>query len=192
MPYLPFGTSSAYTDSFPAPPPKQVTVTADTCFNLGVFRDIVRQYRKLDDQIIIRLNRAHAELRDQTRTSGSSWIPAGTKSMDSAEGMCAKLWAEMMEGWIHRQSLLTFCRHSVRSSVQVDGQEGVLGRGEREAEVLGDQLASEESIEAIIRRRTLDAFKSRCPYFHPSDRDSKSWWSLADKGLRGHDSKPPQ
>lgn len=38
MPAPPFGTASAYTDSFPAPPPKQVTVTAETCFNLGVFR----------------------------------------------------------------------------------------------------------------------------------------------------------
>lgn len=38
MPAPPFGTASAYTDSFPAPPPKQVTVTAETCYNLGVFR----------------------------------------------------------------------------------------------------------------------------------------------------------
>ncbi|TYJ56333.1 hypothetical protein B9479_003025 [Cryptococcus floricola] len=106
MPYLPFGTPSAYTDSFPAPPPKHVTVTADTCFNLTVFRDIVRQYRKLDDQIIIRLNRAQAELRDQSRTSGSSWIPA--KSMDGAEGMCVKLWAEMMGQPIAPFKLETF------------------------------------------------------------------------------------
>ncbi|ODO09063.1 hypothetical protein I350_02662 [Cryptococcus amylolentus CBS 6273] len=152
MPYLPFGTPSAYTDSFPAPPPKHVTVTADTCFNLTVFREIVRQYRKLDDQIIIRLNRAQAELRDQSRTLGSSWIPA--KSMDGAEGMCVKLWAEMMEGWVHRQTLLTFCQQSVKSSEQVNVQEGGHARGLREAE--GDQLASEESIEAIIRKRTLD------------------------------------
>jgi hypothetical protein len=35
---LPFGTSSAYTDSFPAPPPKQITINAETCFNVLQFR----------------------------------------------------------------------------------------------------------------------------------------------------------
>lgn len=35
---LPFGSSSAYTDSFPAPPPKQITVNAETCFNLLQFK----------------------------------------------------------------------------------------------------------------------------------------------------------
>lgn len=59
--------------------------------------DIVRQYRKLDDQIIIRLNRAQAELRDRARTSNEgSWIGGGVKSMEGAEGMCVKMWGEMM------------------------------------------------------------------------------------------------
>jgi len=34
----PFGTASAYTDSFPAPPPKALTISAETCFNLSVFK----------------------------------------------------------------------------------------------------------------------------------------------------------
>lgn len=38
-----------------------------------------------------------AELRDHARTStGSSWIGGGVKSMDGAEGMCVKMWSEMM------------------------------------------------------------------------------------------------
>ncbi|KAL0240324.1 hypothetical protein I308_106574 [Cryptococcus tetragattii IND107] len=187
MPAPPFGTASAYTDSFPAPPPKQVTVTAETCFNLGVFRDIVRQYRKLDDQIIIRLNRAQAELRDRARTSNEgSWISGGVKSMEGAEGMCVKMWSEMMAGWAHRQTLLTFCSQTVQSSVEGKRNEGAHVRGIREEEVLADQLASEESIEAIIRKRTLEAFKSRCPFFMPSDNTSKAWYNLADRGLKGH------
>jgi hypothetical protein len=126
MPAPPFGTASAYSDSFPAPPPKQVTISAETCFNLSVFKgeriprlcsrarsaccqlrggcslciDMVRQYRKLDDQVIIRLNRAAAQLRDQSRLAGpSSWSSsssASTPAMDGAEGMCAKMWHEMM------------------------------------------------------------------------------------------------
>ena len=34
----PFGTASAYTDSFPAPPPRQVTISAETCYNLSLFK----------------------------------------------------------------------------------------------------------------------------------------------------------
>jgi hypothetical protein len=34
----PFGTASAYADAFPAPPPKTLTLGAETCFNLTVFR----------------------------------------------------------------------------------------------------------------------------------------------------------
>ncbi|UOH81106.1 hypothetical protein LQV05_003768 [Cryptococcus neoformans] len=183
MPAPPFGTASAYTDSFPAPPPKQVTVTAETCYNLGVFRDIVRQYRKLDDQIIIRLNRAQAELRDHARTStGSSWIGGGVKSMDGAEGMCVKMWSEMMG----MSSPWCSSFQTVQSSVEGKRNEGGHVRGIKEGEVLADQLASEESIEAIIRKRTLEAFKSRCPFFTPSDTTSKAWFNLADRGLKGH------
>lgn len=35
---LPFGTASAYADSFPAPAPKELTLGAETCFNLSVFK----------------------------------------------------------------------------------------------------------------------------------------------------------
>ncbi|WVQ97959.1 hypothetical protein IAU59_005079 [Kwoniella sp. CBS 9459] len=205
MPAPPFGTASAYTDSFPSPPPRQVTVTAETCYNLGVFRDIVRQYRKLDDQIIIRLNRAQAQLRDQDRISTSG----GDKSLGTssgAEAMCLKMWTEMMAGWAHRQTLLSFCSQTVQANLDEKKQvlEGTSSagssktprweRGIREEEVLADQLASEEGIEAIIRKRTLDAFKSRCPFFHPSisgsDPAGKEWWDLADRGLKGRGPVP--
>jgi hypothetical protein len=108
MPGPPFGTASAYTDSFPSPPPRQMTISSETCFNMNMFRgelgrrvrslgiqslksqDTVKQYRKLDDQIITRLNRAQAQLRDQSRTSRSVDVAAGV------EGMCLHLWEEMM------------------------------------------------------------------------------------------------
>jgi hypothetical protein len=46
----------------------------------------VRQYRKLDDQVVTRLNRAQAQLRDEARIGKGA----------SPEGMCAKMWTEMM------------------------------------------------------------------------------------------------
>lgn len=46
----------------------------------------MRQYRKLDDQVVTRLNRAQAQLRDEARLGKGS----------SPEGMCAKMWTEMI------------------------------------------------------------------------------------------------
>jgi len=135
MPPPPFGTASAYTDSFPSPPPRQVTISAETCYNLSVFRgesvsliltcsgwkhvqsvliglaDMVKQYRRLDDQIITRLNRASAQLRDQTRLTGSgpsSWSRSrgsSAESLDGVEGMCVRMWGEMMGDFAPRSSL---------------------------------------------------------------------------------------
>ena len=52
--------------------------------------DMVKQYRKLDDQIITRLNRANAQLRDQSRRTPAADAQAGV------DGMCLRLWEEMM------------------------------------------------------------------------------------------------
>ncbi|CAD6582379.1 MAG: hypothetical protein TREMPRED_003269 [Tremellales sp. Tagirdzhanova-0007] len=213
MPAPPFGTASAYADSFPSPPPRQVTISAETCFNLSLFRDMVKQYRRLDDQIITRLNRASAQLRDQSRLSHpgpSSWTrgsSAREETSEGAEGMCFRMWGEMMAGWAHRQTLLSFCLQTLESSLDSKRPQGTSpsderlaaspsnvspnGRKERgwkEEEVLTNQLANEESVEAIIRKRTLDAFRSRCPFFtpHPNDSVGRGWWDLADNLVLSH------
>jgi hypothetical protein len=81
----------------------------------------------------------------------------------------------------------------------------------REEEVIVDQLANEASIEAIVRKRTLEGeynvepggvgaelrvwstmwttltvpvFKSRCPFFVPGG-SGKGWWDLAEGGRAG-------
>ena len=104
----PFGTASAYTDSFPNAPPNNLTIPAETCFQLNIFKgalhnrrhsapvltpETVKQYRKLDDQIITRLNRAQAQLRDLSRSAKTVSADQGT------DGMCTRLWTEMM-GWL--------------------------------------------------------------------------------------------
>ncbi|KAK4689833.1 hypothetical protein P7C73_g296, partial [Tremellales sp. Uapishka_1] len=84
MPSPPFGTASAYTDSFPYPPPSTITISSETCYNLAM----IKQYRKLDDQVIIRLNRAQAQLRDQSRIAKTS--------SDGNAAMCLTIWNEIM------------------------------------------------------------------------------------------------
>ncbi|WOO82782.1 Coiled-coil domain-containing protein 58 [Vanrija pseudolonga] len=182
----PFGTASAYSDSFPAPPPRELTVSAETCFNLTVFRDVVRQYRKLDDQVVTRLNRAQAQLRDEARVGKGS----------SPEGMCAKMWLEMISGWTHRQTLLTYCINTVEGSMNAKraaaggptderlaaAPGGAHERGVREEQAVSDSLHSESAVEAIVRKRTLEVFKSRCPFFTPPPGRDRGWWDIAESG----------
>lgn len=85
---LPFGTASAYANTF-LTPPRNVQVTADTCFQLSLFKDLMREYRKLDDTIIIRLNRSNAARRDNNRISG-------LEPTSGTDATCLKLWREMM------------------------------------------------------------------------------------------------
>jgi hypothetical protein len=60
----PFGTASAYTDSFPAPPPRELTINAETCWNLGAFRG------KLADRWRGRLNTRRS---DRTELKEEGW-----------------------------------------------------------------------------------------------------------------------
>ena len=51
------------------------------------------------------------------------------------------------------------------------------GRGESDAEFTMRQLRNELAIEAIVRRRSLDVFKSRCRLFSPAhtEREQAYW-----------------
>lgn len=183
---------------------------------------MLRQYRKLDDQIITRLNRASAQLRDQSRVLTKAGSSSTTTAASGIDGMCLNIWNEMMGessrlhvmlcckrmqggtsslyglaaadrlvGWAHRQTLLSYCLKTVGTSLETKKPSNALDerlvggsaasassmgqreRGWREEEALVScfrlialgspsahaqaiQLGNEESIEAIIRKRSLD------------------------------------
>ncbi|GHJ88627.1 hypothetical protein NliqN6_5029 [Naganishia liquefaciens] len=218
---LPFGSASAYNDTFPSPSSTSplsnyrnrdsarkvagvseetlrasvrgkgesdtgglLEVTAETCYQLSLFKAIMNEYRRFDDMIIVRLNRASAARRDENRSQG---LPP-TQGQDDT---CLKLWKEMIAGWQHRQRLLNFCTATVEQDLRekqrlVQGQEPELDRRPItsffEEEVLANQLKTEQRVEAIVRRRTVDAFKGQCRFFVPPEGgDAKTWWDLANQ-----------
>ncbi|KAI5455125.1 hypothetical protein NCC49_002396 [Naganishia albida] len=218
---LPFGTASAYNDTFPQPSSSSplsayrdkgnarrvagvseetlrasvqgkgeaesgglLEVTAETCYQLSLFKAIMNEYRRFDDMIIVRLNRASAARRDENRSRG---LPP-TRGQDEA---CLKVWREMIAGWQHRQRLLTFCTSTVERDLQekqrlIQGQEPGLDRHPSaslfEEQVLANQLATENTVESIVRKRTVEAFKSQCKFFVPPEGDeAKTWWDVANQ-----------
>ena len=95
--------------------------------------DILKEYRKLDDTITTRLNRATALARDQERTSG--------QSVENAQGQaCLSVWRELtgafpypyppfissqlLENWKRRTKLVDYCVSVVDKSI--DDKRGAL------------------------------------------------------------------
>ncbi|CAE6406403.1 unnamed protein product [Rhizoctonia solani] len=176
----------------PSTPPQLVRVSESLCQNLSQFKDLMKEYRKLDDSVTMRMNRNLAQFRDIDRhRSGRSGSP---QLQDEA---CLHFWKELVANWENRTEIVNYCVGVVDASMEakrqaLDGQDPKLDENRRTAsslytdEVKRNQMRNELTVEAIIRQRSLDAFKSRCKFFEPpiSDKRSKHWWDSvhADRG----------
>ena len=146
-----------------------VRVTSATCQDLSLFKSILTEYRRLDDGITMRLNRANALIRDEERERG---VPGAESVQNQA---CAAVLKELQENWKRRTQLINYCasvhdenlatnRKTERESVSPSDQRKAQAAAFSD-EVKGNQIRNERSVEKIIRKRALDAFHSRCQYF---------------------------
>jgi len=160
-----------------------IRVSPSTCHNLSLFKDILKEYRRLDDTIIMRLNRANATVRDQERSHRGS---GGGTVQDQA---CASLWRELIGHWKRRSELLEYCTTVVdqaliekRKTLEDQAQNPTSRREIQGAvfqdEVKRNQVRNELVVEGIIRRRSIQGFRSRCQYFTPplTDVQARQMW----------------
>jgi hypothetical protein len=66
-----------------------MTISPATCYNLSLFKDLLKEYRQLDDGINMCLNRTNAQFRTN---SGSA--------TDASAQACAYFWQELVGEWI--------------------------------------------------------------------------------------------
>ncbi|TFK28751.1 hypothetical protein FA15DRAFT_664795 [Coprinopsis marcescibilis] len=159
-----------------------VRVTPATCRDLSLFKVILKEYRKLDDTIVMRLNRANALVRDQERERAS---PTGNIQNQA----CTAVWKELTENWKRRTQLIDYCATIVdQPGAENSEREAKTPAEIRKAQaaaypdqVKRNQLRNEQTVEAIVRRRAVDAFRSRCLYFTPpkTERESAAIWEAA-------------
>ncbi|KAI0068705.1 hypothetical protein BV25DRAFT_1791729 [Artomyces pyxidatus] len=169
----------------PSLTPQLVHVSPETCRDLSLFKELLREYRRLDDAITMRINRTNAQFRDRDRL--------GTGGKGSVQDQaCAYLWKDLVDNWRRRTEIICYCvgvvDHSMDEKRQaLDEKQGDPSaqrklQGELFAEeVKRKQVHNELSIERIVRQRSLDAFCSRCRYFQPplSDVEARQWWDAA-------------
>ncbi|KAI0347198.1 hypothetical protein BDW22DRAFT_503602 [Trametopsis cervina] len=162
----------------------KVNVTPSTCHNLSLFKDIMSQYRKLDDTIIMSLNRTNAKFRDLERI--------GASKGNVQDQACAHLWKDLVENWTRRTEIVNYCVSVVdqsleekRASLQSVDDDPAAQRKIKGLlyadEVKRNQFHNELAVEKIVRNRSLQAFNSRCRYFEPplSDVQARKWWDAA-------------
>ncbi|KAN0126781.1 Caffeine-induced death protein 2 domain containing protein [Russula decolorans] len=167
-----------------------VHVSPATCHNLSLFKELLKEYRKLDDAVTTRINRTTAQFRDRDRLGAS-----GKGSVQ--EQACAHLWKELVVNWKRRAEIIDYCVKVVdeaQGGHQSDHRTGVDDDGVARRpssssslsvsvadETKYRQVRNELAIEKIIRQRSIHAFVSRCRYFEPpqSDADTRRWWKEA-------------
>ncbi|KAF9506485.1 hypothetical protein BS47DRAFT_1305233 [Hydnum rufescens UP504] len=170
------------------PTPQRVRVTESTCLQLSLFKDIMKEYRKLDDAITMRLNRNNAQWRDKDRLGG--------RLSFSQDDACEHFWKELVANWKGRAAVIDYCVKVADRVVEgkkkaFEGQEASLDAERKfRSGVFGDevkrnQIRQEITVEAIVRRRSLEAFTSRCKHFEPprTDVEARKWWDAAIVGL---------
>ncbi|PVF96350.1 hypothetical protein CPB86DRAFT_762381 [Serendipita vermifera] len=245
------------------PATTRLNITASTCSQLSIFKDVMREYRKLDDSIVIRMNRNNALFQDSARNRPSPRSrPANPSNSGSNEGnneteACLYFWKQLVANWKSRTEIIDYCAQVVDSQLhekentlneilnskmstntgllsppKVDGeiwrgptndfyrpverpvstsqppnsvdgsqpsaqvkaqqsaqelQEEQRRQRDREKDaryalweerVKRDQMANEKTVEAIVRVRSYDAFRSRCKFFEPpiDDAEATEWW----------------
>ncbi|CAL1700955.1 unnamed protein product [Somion occarium] len=148
----------------------------------------MKEYRKLDDSITMRLNRTTAQFRDRDR------LGLGGKETIQDQA-CAYMWKELVENWKRRTEIIEYCVGVVDKSMEEKKltlqQESTVPAVQRQIqgalyaeEVKRNMIHNELTVEQIVRNRSLDAFRSRCKYFEPpmTDAEARKWWDRAQSG----------
>ncbi|KZT74268.1 hypothetical protein DAEQUDRAFT_682020 [Daedalea quercina L-15889] len=168
--------------------PKTVHVSASTCHDLSLFKDLLKEYRRLDDTITMRLNRTTAQFRDRDRHG------LGGRGTVEDEA-CIQIWRELVANWKRRTEIVDYCvgvvdqsMESKRMAIDAETENPAAQRRIQGAlyaeEVKRNQVHNELAVEQIVRKRSLDAFRARCKYFEPplTDADARKWWDAARSG----------
>ncbi|KAG8704092.1 hypothetical protein FRC09_003782 [Ceratobasidium sp. 395] len=124
----------------------------------------MKEYRKLDDSVTMRMNRNLAQFRDRDRLSSRRTAP-----QDDA---CLHFWRELVANWVNRTEIVNYCVAVVDKSMDAKrealaGQDLKLDENRKTAsslysdEVKRNQMHNELAVEAIIRQRSLDGTSSR-------------------------------
>ncbi|KAF1804164.1 caffeine-induced death protein 2 [Mucor lusitanicus] len=125
-------------------------LTPSICFNFSFFKDFMKEFRKVDDNIINRLNSTSTQ----------------------AEGVCGEFFKQMSEAYAQRDQAIDYCLKLMdedldkkNRKLQEDPDDFDIKNSIFTQESMRQSVSNERYVEEIIRERTLQVFKNKCRAF---------------------------
>ncbi|GAN01229.1 hypothetical protein MBANPS3_006779 [Mucor bainieri] len=125
-------------------------LTPSICFNFSFFKDFMKEFRKVDDNIINRLNSTSTQ----------------------AEGVCGEFFKQMSEAYAQRDQAIDYCLKLMdedldkkNRKLQEDPDDFDVKNSIFTQESMRQSVSNERYVEEIIRERTLQVFKNKCRAF---------------------------
>ncbi|THH11935.1 hypothetical protein EW145_g318 [Phellinidium pouzarii] len=122
----------------------------------------MREYRKVDDTVIMRLNRTGAQFRDRDRAMVNPSLRGSPE-----EDACAYFWRDLIMNWKRRTEIIQYCVGVMDNGI--DGKQKAIAtenlsseeqsrikNASSTEEVKRSQIHNELAVEAIVRQRSLD------------------------------------
>ncbi|KAJ1941569.1 hypothetical protein FBU59_003464 [Linderina macrospora] len=124
-----------------------VEMTPRTCLNMSLFKAHMKLLRKVDDNIILRLNNTNT----------------------ASDQECLAFFRILQTAFARRAQDISMCVDVVGRAVEArEGEQKGPAKKRSDLFSLRAQagwVASERSVESIVRQRSLDVFKARCQFF---------------------------
>ncbi|CEP13081.1 hypothetical protein [Parasitella parasitica] len=125
-------------------------LTPSICFNFSFFKDFMKEFRKVDDNIINRLNSTSTQ----------------------SEGVCGEFFKQMSEAYAQRDQAIDYCLKLMdedldkkNKKLQEDPDDFDVKNSIFTQESMRQSVSNERFVEEIIRERTLQVFKNKCRAF---------------------------
>ncbi|OZJ05264.1 hypothetical protein BZG36_01971 [Bifiguratus adelaidae] len=131
------------------------SMTPNMCYNLSYFKELMREYRKVDDNIMLRMNTTDTH----------------------SEAACAAFFIQLAEAYHQREDVVNYCLKVMDE--ELDRKQKLIDQDPFNTQVK-DKIYSEESkrrmvsneltVEDIVRERSLQVFRTKCRIFNiPTD-----------------------
>ncbi|RHZ69321.1 hypothetical protein Glove_284g85 [Diversispora epigaea] len=126
-------------------------VDPDVCYNLTYFKDFMKGYRKIDDNIMLRMN---------------------TTNTHSVEN-CTQFFKELADAYSKREKIINHCLKILdqglerkQKALDEDPYDSNLKNQMFVDESKRRMIYNEYTVEDIVRDRSLTVFKNKCRMFH--------------------------
>ncbi|RIB05937.1 caffeine-induced death protein 2 [Gigaspora rosea] len=130
---------------------EEIEVDSSICYNLTYFKDLMKEYRKIDDNIILRMNTTDTH----------------------SEQACAEFFKQLTKAYSKRGQIINRCLKIIDQELEKkqkaladDPYDNDLKNQMFVEESKRRMISNEITVEEIVRDRSLTVFKNKCRMFH--------------------------